>query len=98
MEREPGGMSISTQAAHAGGGAHGDARSVAPPIDLSTTFERDAEGEYSRGFIYSRYDNPNRRALECALAELEGGFEAAAFGSGSAAAAMGCQAPPPRRH
>lgn len=60
--------------------------SIASPIYLSTTFERDADGSYSRGYEYSRDDNPNRHELERALAELEGGEDAAAFASGSAAA------------
>ena len=55
------------------------------PIHLSTTFERDADGGYSKGFLYSRNHNPNRNGLEAALAALEGGEAAAAFGSGLAA-------------
>ena len=72
---------IAAQAAHRPDSATG---AVAPPIYLSTTFERDADGEYSRGFVYSRTDNPNRRDLEECLALLEGGAEAAAFASISA--------------
>jgi cystathionine gamma-synthase len=98
MERESRRTSIATRAAHAGAGPHGGARSLAPPIDLSTTFERDAHGDYSGGFIYSRDDNPNRRALEHALADLEGGVEAAAFASGSAAAMTVFQALRPGDH
>ena len=61
--------------------------SVVPPINLSTTFERDEAGTIGgRGFIYSRMDNPNRRALETKLALLEGGAEAFAFPSGNSAA------------
>jgi len=63
--------------------AYGD---IALPIHLSTTFERDADGRYSRGYEYSRDDNPNRHELESALTALEGGADAAAFASGSAAA------------
>src|SRR5581483_7133411 len=48
--------------------------------------ERAADGRFPHGYEYSRDDNPNRRALETALAELEGGEDAAAFASGSAAA------------
>lgn len=59
---------------------------IAAPISLSTTFERAEDGTYPRGYEYARDDNPNRRALEVALAELEGGEDAAAFASGSAAA------------
>jgi cystathionine gamma-synthase len=98
MGSEPSRMSLATRAAHAGGGPHGDARSLSAPIDLSTTFERDAGGEYSGGFIYARDDNPNRGALERALAELEGGAEAAAFASGSAAAMTVFQALRPGDH
>ena len=52
---------------------------------MSTTFERDADGGYSRGYLYSRNDNPNRNALEAALAALESGADSAAFSSGLAA-------------
>jgi cystathionine gamma-synthase len=76
----------------------GPERPLSPPIQLSTTFERDQAGEYSGGFNYSREDNPNRRELEHALAELEGGAEAAAFGSGSAAAMTLFQALRPGDH
>nr|MBA3338076.1 PLP-dependent transferase [Chloroflexia bacterium] len=37
------------------------------------------------GYVYSRYGNPTTRALEVALAELEGTEDALAFGSGMAA-------------
>ena len=60
---------IAAQAAHQIDAATG---AVAPPIYLSTTFERDSDGEYSRGFVYSRVDNPNRRALEQCLAAAGG--------------------------
>ena len=58
---------------------------VAPPIHLSTTFERDAEGELASDFIYSRSGNPDRTALERAIADLEGGAECVCFASGLAA-------------
>lgn len=98
MDPDLAATSIATRAAHAGAGPHGEARSLAPPIELSTTFARDAAGEYAGGFVYSRDDNPNRRDLERALAGLEGGAEAAAFASGSAAAAMVFQALRPGDH
>lgn len=60
---------------------------LVPPLHLATTFERGADGEYPRGYVYSRSDNPTRAAFERAMAQLEGGREAAAFASGSAAAA-----------
>ena len=87
------------QAAHHPDPATG---AVAPPIYLSTTFERDPDGEYSRGFVYSRSDNPNRQSLEHLLALLESGEAgdavAAAFSSGSAATATVFQALAPGDH
>ena len=65
---------------------------IAPSIVLSTTFERDASGAYPLGFEYSRDHNPNRAALEAAMAVLEGGDAAAAFSSGMAAASAIFQA------
>jgi cystathionine gamma-synthase len=90
--------SIATRAVRAASSLHGDERSIAPPIYVSTTFERDAEGEYSGGFNYSRDDNPNRQMLERALADLEGGAEAAGFASGLAAAMTVFQALRPGDH
>ena len=59
--------------------------SIAEPIYLSTTFERDADGAYPRGYRYSREGTPNRAALEGCVAALEGGVGAVAFASGLAA-------------
>lgn len=95
---DPESLGFATRAVRAASDLHGDERSIAPPIYLSTTFERDAAGEYSGGFTYSRDDNPNRRMLERALAELEGGADAAAFASGSAAAMTVFQALRPGDH
>jgi cystathionine gamma-synthase len=58
---------------------------VTPAIHMSTTFERDIDGEFSRGYSYSRENNPGRRALEQCIASLEGGEDAVAYASGSAA-------------
>jgi cystathionine gamma-synthase len=79
------GLRFETLAVHAGQKVDAATGAVIAPIHLSTTFERDADGGYSRGFIYSRNHNPNRNALEDALAALEGGAAAAAFASGLAA-------------
>lgn len=91
-------QSIATRAVRAASSLHGDERSIAPPIYLSTTFERDAQGEYSGGFNYARDDNPNRQMLERALADLEGGADAAAFASGLAATMTVFQALRPGDH
>lgn len=78
-------MHFETRAIHIGHDVDPSTGAVSPPIVLSTTFERDADGGYSRGHAYTRASNPNRERLEAALALLEGGSVAAAFGSGQAA-------------
>ena len=79
-------MKPETQAIHAGGQLDPTTRAVTSPIHLSTTFERAADGTYPGGHVYNRDTNPNRNELENRLAALEGGFDAAAFASGSVAA------------
>jgi len=79
-------MKIETRAVHAGRHIDAATGAVTPPIHLSTTFERSADGEYPLGYSYSREDNPNRRALEECLAALEGGTQALCFSSGLAVA------------
>ncbi len=79
-------MHFDTLSVHAG---HLDDEigSVMSPIHVTTTFERDEAGVIGgKGYIYTRWDNPNRRGLELKLALLEGGEEAFAFPSGMAAA------------
>lgn len=78
-------MRIETLAVHAGHDVDPTTAAVTPPIHMSTTFQREADGSYRAGYLYSRYSNPNRAALEQCLAQLEGGTLAAAFSSGSAA-------------
>jgi cystathionine gamma-synthase len=79
-------MKIETLAVHAGHSVDPTTGAVSAPIHLSTTFERDVEGSYSRGFMYTRNSNPNRTALEEGIRVIEGGAAAAAFASGMGAA------------
>jgi len=78
-------MKLETLAIHAGRAPDPATGAVREPIHLSTTFERGPDGAYPKGYYYSRSGNPNRTALEQAVAALEGGVEAVAFASGSAA-------------
>ena len=89
---------LETVAVHAGRGIDPATGAVAEPIHLSTTFQRPADGHDPSGFDYARSDNPNRRALEKALATFEGGAAAAAFASGLAAATAIFQALAPNDH
>jgi len=76
-----------TLAVHAGIRRDPATGAVAPALQLSTTFERDLDGSFPRGFNYIRDINPNRVALEEALAAMEGGAVGVAFSSGMAAIA-----------
>ncbi|MGC1394925.1 MAG: aminotransferase class V-fold PLP-dependent enzyme [Coleofasciculaceae cyanobacterium] len=91
-------MKIETLAVHAGHHIDPATGAVIPPIYLSTTFERQADGSYPQGYSYIRDNNPNREALEDCLAQLEGGVAAAAFASGSAATMSVFQALAPGDH
>src|SRR5947199_1324815 len=91
-------MKIETLAVHAGHAVDPATGAVAAPIYLSPTFERDVEGTYPRGFMYTRNDNPNRRALEQGISAIEGGAAAAAFASGTGATMSIFQALAPGDH
>jgi cystathionine gamma-synthase len=91
-------MKIETLAVHAGHAIDPATGAVSSPIHLSTTFERDTEGTYSRGFMYTRNNNPNRQALERGISALEGGAAAAAFASGTGASMSIFQALAPGDH
>jgi cystathionine gamma-synthase len=78
-------MKIETRAVHAGRKPESGSRDVTPAIHLSTTYQKADDGSLPGGFLYSRTDNPNRAALEEALASLEEGAAALAFSSGNAA-------------
>ena len=91
-------MRFETLAVHSGSEVDAATGAVTPPIHLSTTFQRDEDGSYPHGYVYSRYANPNRAALERSLALLDGGAVAAAFASGQAATASCFQALSPGDH
>ena len=78
-------MKIETLAVHAGRQVDPATGAIVPPIQMSTTYERDVDGGYVRSFSYTRPDNPTRRLLETCLAQLEGGTDAVCFSSGAAA-------------
>ena len=91
-------MKFETRVVHAGHRIDPASGSVAPPIVLSTTFARDAEGTPIGGHTYIRESNPNQDQLEEALAPLEGGEAALVFASGMAAGVALLQALPPGSH
>ena len=91
-------MRIETLAVHAGAQVDPATGAVAPAIYPSTTFERDADGSFPHGHIYTRSSAPNRSALETSLTALEGGGAAVAFASAPAATSAVFQSLAPGDH
>ncbi len=83
---------IYTRAVRAGDERASGAGGLAPTLDRSSSYGFETAARASAvhegdepGFFYGRMGTPTQRALEGALAELEGGEAALAFGSGMAA-------------
>jgi cystathionine gamma-synthase len=91
-------MHFETKAVHAGMRVDEETGAIAPPIHLSTTFERSVEGDTPRGYSYVRDGNPTQSRLEEALAAIDGGQSALVFASGMAAGTAMLQAMPAGAH
>jgi cystathionine gamma-synthase len=91
-------MHIDTKLVHSGGQRDEQTGAIAPPIHLSTTFERTEAGEPSHGFSYVRDGNPTQARLEEALADIDSAAAALFFASGMAAGAAVLQALPRGSH
>ncbi len=91
-------MNFETKAVHAGMHIDEETGAIAPPLHLSTTFERTETGQPSRGFSYVREGNPTQARLEEALAAIDGAEGALTFASGVAAATALLQALPRGAH
>ena len=91
-------MKFETLAVHAGRRPEAATGAVAPPLYLSTTFERDAELTPLGAHTYIRESNPMQTLLEDALSPLEGGAGALAFASGMAAGVALLQTLPAGAH
>jgi len=77
-------MEFETRAIHEGQNPDPTTGAVITPIYQTSTYQQEAIGEH-KGYEYSRTGNPTRKALEEALASLEGGEYGLAFASGVAA-------------
>ena len=73
-----------TRAIHSGHVPEDGTNSVTTPIYMSSTYKVAYPGDES-GYVYSRWANPTRQALERAIATLENGTHAYAFSSGLSA-------------
>jgi cystathionine beta-lyase/cystathionine gamma-synthase len=73
-----------TTAVHAGAKPEPVTGAIMVPVFLTSTYVQ-PEPAKAKGYEYSRTGNPTRRALEEAIAELEGGAHGLAFSSGMGA-------------
>lgn len=91
-------MRFETTAVQTAGEPDETTGAIAPPIHLSTTFERDEHGETPRGYSYIRDANPTQTRLEQALAAIDSAAAALTFASGMAAGAALLQSIPRGSH
>jgi cystathionine beta-lyase/cystathionine gamma-synthase len=77
-------MKFATRVIHAGMEPDPSTGAIIPPIYQTSTFVQAAPGN-NKGFEYARSQNPTRKALETALADIENARFALSFSSGVAA-------------
>ena len=87
-----------TLAAQALGDIDPVTQAIIPPLHLSTTYQRDPDGQYPAGHSYTRADNPTYDTPETLLAALDQGDEALLFSSGMSAAVAVLQSLKPGDH
>ena len=96
--RDPGQLAPETVAAQALGRIDPETRALVPPIHVSTTYERDADGGFRSGRAYTRPHNPTYDEPEALLKTLERGHDCLLFSSGMAACTAVFQALLPGDH
>lgn len=77
-------MKLNTKVIHAGAHPDPSTGAIMTPIYQTSTYVQEAPG-VNKGFEYARSQNPTRKALEEAVAEIENGKFGLVFGSGVAA-------------
>jgi cystathionine gamma-synthase len=75
-----------TVAAQASGAIDQETGGIVPPLHVTTTFLRDPDNQYRKGYSYGRPDNATVRQVETVLSELEGGAASLMMASGMSAA------------
>src|SRR5258708_1768482 len=77
-------MRLSTKLIHAGVEPDPSTGSIMTPIYQTSTYVQSAPGKH-KGYEYARSQNPTRKALESAMAQIENGQHGLCFSSGVAA-------------
>ena len=75
-----------TVAAQAGGVIDEETGAIVRPVHMATTFLRDPDNQYRKGYSYGRADNATVRQVEAVLTQLEGGAASLVSASGMTAA------------
>ena len=75
-----------TIAAQAAGAMDEATGGIVPPLHVTTTFLRDPDNQYRKGYSYGRPDNATVRQVEAVMGELEGGAASLVLASGMTAA------------
>ncbi|MEO6259327.1 MAG: PLP-dependent transferase, partial [Thermoanaerobaculia bacterium] len=92
-------MHFETRAIHTAAEPDESTGAIAPPLHLSTTFQRSAaDGQPAHGYSYVRDANPTQDRLEETLAAIDSAEAALAFGSGMAAVSALFQSLPSGSH
>jgi cystathionine gamma-synthase len=79
-------MHPDTIAAQANGAIDEATGAIVPPVHVATTFLRDPDNQYTKGYLYGRPDNGTVRLCEDVIAGLEGAAAAHVSASGMTAA------------
>lgn len=77
-------LKLASRVIHAGQSPEPVTGAVMPPVFQTSTYAQPWPAQHT-GYEYSRTQNPTREALQRCVADLEGGTDGVAFGSGLAA-------------
>jgi cystathionine gamma-synthase len=91
-------LSSETLAAQAGGLIDAQTGAIVAPLHLATTYLRDPDNQYRKGYSYGRPDNPTVRQVEGVMTQLEGAAASLVVASGMTAATMAMLALPRPAH
>jgi cystathionine gamma-synthase len=91
-------LSPETLAAQAGGLIDAQTGAIVAPLHVATTYLRDPDNQYRRGYSYGRPDNATVRQVEDVMTQLEGAAASLVVASGMTAATLAMLALPRPAH
>jgi cystathionine gamma-synthase len=91
-------LSPETLAAQAGGLIDAQTGAIVAPLHVATTYLRDPDNQYRKGYSYGRPDNATVRQVEDVMTRLEGAVASLVVASGMTAATLAMLALPRPAH